>query len=80
MTINATYTLEATAEQVEVLSMLDLTLQNCRQMEGSHTLVAVRVESDRVREFWIATHGGLEVYEMKGVFVNISERFFGGLN
>jgi len=80
MAINATYTLQATPAQIEALSSLGLTLQDCRQMEGTHTLVAVKVESDRVREFWIPVHGGLEVYEMKGTFQNISERFMGGLS
>ena len=76
MSFNVTYTLQATPEQVQALSAIGLTLQDCRQVDATHTLIAVQVEPDRVREFWIATHGGMTAYEMKGKFVEITEKVF----
>lgn len=76
MSFNITYTLQATPEQVQALAAIDLTLQDCRQIEGTHTLVAVQVEEDRVREYWISTHGGVAVYEMKGRFVEVTGKVF----
>lgn len=76
MSINVTYTLQATPEQVQALAAVDLTLQDCRQIEHTHTLVAVQVEPDRVREYWITVHGGVTVYEMKGRFVEVTGKVF----
>lgn len=74
---NIVHSIQATAPQVEALSALDLTVADCVQVE-SGTLVARVTEVDRVREFWIASHGGVEVYELRGEMVNITDSFFDG--
>jgi hypothetical protein len=69
--------IEATVEQVQTLAALGLTLPECRQIMETGTLLATIFEEDRVREFWIFSQGGVEVFEMKGKFKNISEKFSG---
>lgn len=77
MTFNIIHSIQATPAQIEALAALDLTLNDCAQKE-SGTLLAALVENDRVREYWIAEHGGIDVYEMRGKLVNITDEFFAG--
>ena len=76
--MNIIHSIQATVPQVEALSALDLKLADCTQKADSGTLVATEVMNDRVREYWVAVHGSVDVYEMRGQLVNITDEFFAG--
>lgn len=75
--MNILHSIQATPAQIEALSALDLRLHDCVQQE-SGSLRAIVTDVDRVREYWIPEHGGVEVYEMRGQMRNITEQFFAG--
>lgn len=75
--MNILHSIQATPAQVEALAALDLRLADCTQHDTG-TLVASVVEVDRAREYWVAPHGGVEVYELRGTMQNITVQFFDG--